>query len=295
MINYKDKKIRLGIVIGSGGIQSLAALPLLNFLSERDVQIDVLAGCGGGAVLGALFGIGFSPDDIISHMSQLFNKNTILQVNYSGLINLLALMGITAFSNIGLKSTFLKVDRIRECYESIFKQKKLSHLKIKTLVQATDWHKGEGVVLEEGLLSDVLYSSNALFPFQPPLELENRLLVAGTYTGAIPVLATSKYELDLVAVIGFAQRTFSKLKGIIEYYCNLINYSFTHLQKGQLLLHSFSDRRELAPILIAPDESIGLWDHRKIKYILKIGEKTKEKYGPLLLTMIDNLMKVKLK
>ncbi len=288
-----NRKIRFGMVIGSGGIQSLAALPLLNFLNERGIQIDVLAGCGGGAVLGALFGMGFSPDDITAHMSQLFNQKTILQVNYSGLINVLTLMGITAFSHFGLKDTFLKVERIRECYQSIFKQKKLSHLKIKTLVQATDWHKGEGVVLEEGLLSDVLYSSNALFPFQPPLELENKLLVTGTYTGAVPVLATSKYELDLVAIIGFAQRKFSKLKGIIEYYCNLINYSFTHLQRGQLLLHTFADKRELAPILIAPEESIGLWDHGKIKDILNTGEKIKDKYGPLLLAMIDNLMKMK--
>ncbi len=42
---------KLAIVLGGGGIKPYAALPLITFLQEQQIPVDMLVGCSGGSII----------------------------------------------------------------------------------------------------------------------------------------------------------------------------------------------------------------------------------------------------
>jgi len=58
--DLSKRKPRIGVVIGGGGLKCLAAVSLFEFLNEKDIDVDLLVGCSGGAIMAALYGAGYN-------------------------------------------------------------------------------------------------------------------------------------------------------------------------------------------------------------------------------------------
>ncbi len=54
---------RLAIVLGSGGVRSIAALGLFEVLAQERINFDLIVGCSAGAMFGALISIGHTADE----------------------------------------------------------------------------------------------------------------------------------------------------------------------------------------------------------------------------------------
>ena len=56
MENYQ-----LGLVLSGGGTKGVAHAGVLKFLSEKNIQPEVLACCSAGSIVGSLYAAGKSP------------------------------------------------------------------------------------------------------------------------------------------------------------------------------------------------------------------------------------------
>ena len=54
----------VGLVLSGGGARALCHIGVLDALAEADVVVDRVGGCSMGALIGALFALGLSPDEI---------------------------------------------------------------------------------------------------------------------------------------------------------------------------------------------------------------------------------------
>ncbi|MBS1609514.1 MAG: patatin-like phospholipase family protein, partial [Bacteroidetes bacterium] len=61
---------KIGIVLSGGGVRGFAHLGLLKYLDELGIKIDAVSGVSAGAIVGALYASGISPDDILAVMKK---------------------------------------------------------------------------------------------------------------------------------------------------------------------------------------------------------------------------------
>lgn len=55
---------KVAVVLGGGGAKGVAHIGVLKVLEEAGVPIDIVAGTSMGAIVGGLYAIGYSPDEI---------------------------------------------------------------------------------------------------------------------------------------------------------------------------------------------------------------------------------------
>lgn len=64
----------VGLVLSGGGAKGIAHVGLIKALEEHNVPIDYITGTSMGAIVGALYAMGYTPDE----MMQLFNSQEFL-------------------------------------------------------------------------------------------------------------------------------------------------------------------------------------------------------------------------
>lgn len=66
VLNAQEK---VGLVLSGGGAKGLAHVGVIKALEENDIPIDYITGTSMGAIVGGLYAIGYSPDDMIALFS----------------------------------------------------------------------------------------------------------------------------------------------------------------------------------------------------------------------------------
>ena len=151
---------KIGVVLSGGGVRGFAHLGVLKVLDELQIKPSAISGVSAGAIFGALYASGKSPDEIL-----LFAKNN----SYLHFSNLLwrkeGLFSMETLRNILLEN--LPVNT----FES---------LKIPLYVNATDFMHNKTIFFSSGELIKPLIAS-ASFPvlFEPVSHGNSRLVDGG--------------------------------------------------------------------------------------------------------------------
>ncbi len=172
-----SRRPKVAVVIGGGGLKSLAAIALFEFLSDAQIDIDLLVGCSGGGIMAALRGAGYDSTQMRDSITQSLNKKLFRKIDYRSIAGIAKL----PFGRFDKSSGILKPDPIRRVYRRVFGDLRLEDLQPETVLQATDYQTGEGVVLNTGLVADAVYASAALST-DLPMSWKRAL---------IPVISTS--------------------------------------------------------------------------------------------------------
>ena len=69
------EKYNLGLVLSGGGTKGVAHAGVLTFLAEKNIKADVLACCSAGSIVGALYGVGKSGEDILDFFKSVYFFN----------------------------------------------------------------------------------------------------------------------------------------------------------------------------------------------------------------------------
>ena len=67
-----DKKYPLGLVLSGGGTRGVAHAGFLKFMQEQQLQPEVFACCSAGSIVGALYSVGKSPDEILDFFKSVY-------------------------------------------------------------------------------------------------------------------------------------------------------------------------------------------------------------------------------
>ncbi len=282
-----ERRPKVGVVIGSGGIKSLAAVALFEFLDQAQIDIDLLVGCSGGSIMAALRGAGYNPAQMRSLIAETLNRDLFRHVNYRSVLGIAKL----PFGHFDKSVGILKPDAIKSVYRRIFKALRLEELHPKTILQATDYQTGEGVVLSKGLVADAVYASGAMFPIMPPMLIEKRWCVDGGFSSPVPVMEAVKHNMDVVIVVVFQEKIAEDPKGFIECFWNLPKIFTLSVLRSQISLSIDLHHHEIVIINIPFEKYIQIWDVQEIPTILDAGQKAVDQNKEDILSVIRSFRK----
>jgi NTE family protein len=188
-------------VLGGGGAKGIAHVGVIRWLEENRIPVDYVVGTSIGGLVGGLYAMGYSPDEMSDLLRQL-DWNVLLssspefsdlsfrrkqdQRNYP--VNLeLGLREWTVSTPSGLNSGHfigLLFDRLTLPYFGI---SAFDELPIPFRCVATNMETAEEVVLLDGSLSSALRSTMAIPGVFTPVERNGALLADGGLLNNVPV------------------------------------------------------------------------------------------------------------
>lgn len=167
MKEMKSTLYKTGLALSGGGAKGFAHIGAIKALEENGIYPDVISGTSAGAVVGAMYAAGISPE----YMMELFLKHEVKDF-----------LGFT----ISAKG-FLKYDGFVKFLKNALPVKTIEELKIPLHVIASDFDKGEFVDFTEGdIVPRVMASCTLPVVFQP-LKINGTRYVDGGLFKNFPV------------------------------------------------------------------------------------------------------------
>jgi NTE family protein len=271
--NNRDKvcgrKPKIGVVIGGGGLKCLSAVCLFEFLNENNIDVDLMVGCSGGAIMSALYGAGYNSAQMRDAITQSLNKKLFSSLDLRSIAGIAGL----PFGRFDKTSGIIKSAPIRQMYRRIFGDRMLEDLKPETILQTTDYQTGDSVILSKGLVADAVYASGVWFPILPPICIEGRWFIDGSYNSHVPVMEAVKRNMDIIIVMMFEEKLDPEPQGFINCYYNVNNTMTRALDRSQMSMSIDLGPYEIVMIDVVFDKVIPIWGVDEVPGVLEAGQK----------------------
>lgn len=281
--NGAEKKVAL--VLSGGGAKGFAHIGVLRELEKNNVKIDCIVGNSIGAVIGALYSVGYTPDEIEEIMEKL-NLNDSLKDNPNRtdtplekrLSNDQYAFSIKYDSDFnfylpkGLKNSQKGYLFLKELLAKAENISDFDKLPIPLRVIATNLDTGQATTFKSGDLAKVVTASAALPSIFDPVKIDGTYYIDGMVSRNFPV----EDAIDMGANIIIGVNVGADLKGNSSE-----NYNIFTTAEQLLAIQSASTtdfQKKLASVLIEPDvakyKSV---DYTEVKEIVEEGEKAAAK------------------
>jgi NTE family protein len=175
---------RIGIALGSGGARGYAHIGVLKALHEANIPIDVIAGTSMGAVVGAAYAIGYRIEEL---------EDMALQMRWKWLFNLID----PAIPRQGI----IAGNKVEKYFKILTKGKVFEQLEKHLIVVATDITSGEEVRINSGPVARALRASIAIPGVFSPIKSGQSLLVDGSVTTPVPIMAAIEAGAEIVVAV----------------------------------------------------------------------------------------------
>jgi NTE family protein len=222
---------RVGLALAGGFARGIAHIGVLRALKKGGIPIDFIAGTSVGALIGACYCAGAQLDDM-QRIGALTNFTDF---------------GRWTPSWLGLATN----QRIERYLARFTTKKTFEELTIPLAIAATDINAGVTVYYTRGPLGPPLRGSCAYPGLFVPIQYEDRILVDGFLTAAVPVEGAALLGANVVIAV-FLEA------GAVAYprtAADVISRSFTIIQR-----HTEVSWRQQADVIIEPDVKPFLWD-----------------------------------
>ncbi len=274
---------KVAVVLGGGGIKPYSAIPLIRLLEKQNIPVKLLVGCSGGSIMASLWAAGYTIDQMFHEVAPKLKRSSF-KVNYKAVMALANLPG----GRIDKESALIHSGPIRKIMRELWGDTRLEDLKIKTILQVTDFQTGEGIGMEKGLVADCVYASSALFPLLPPIKIGQRWLFDGGYTAPLPILQAIKHDVDIIIAVDFLEKVQQDPKGIFDNLEHTGKLSAKSLSAAQMALSIDLHNAEVIYMKVEFDNFISFWEVEKFPEILEAGEKALAKIHDELLCVFKS-------
>ena len=190
MVEYEERKFsvidslansitmpRVNLVLSGGGVKGVAHIALIEYLEEAGIKINAISGSSAGALVGALYGSGLRPEQILD-----FFKSTPL-FRYTWLNP--------------TKAGFFDSDKY-ECIIDKYVKDDFESLNISLHIAAVNIEKGEETYFDKGKLVKPLLASCAVPAVFSPVEIDGALYSDGGVMDNFPIHPFKENKLPLL-------------------------------------------------------------------------------------------------
>jgi len=279
-----ERQPKVGVVLGGGGLKSLAAIALFEFLGEAKIGIDLLIGCSGGSIVAALHGAGYDSAQMRDLITQVSSKDLFKNIDYRSLANIARL----PFGRFDKSCGIIKSDRIQKVYRQIFGDLRLEDLQPKTILQVTDFETGEGLLLTSGLVAETVYASGALFPILPPICIDGKWFMDGGYSSNVPVMEAVKHNMDVIIALVLQEDLAQDPHGFLECFFTVQKTLTRALVRSQISLSVELHHHEIVIINVPFEKYVQVWDVNEVPSILDAGRKAVDQKKEEILSVISS-------
>jgi EmrB/QacA subfamily drug resistance transporter len=179
----------IGLVLGGGGARALAHIGVLEELELAGLYIDRVAGSSFGALVGAFYGMGMTPEEIDG-------------VCYDGLVRRNPLNDYTLPTR-----ALARGRKVARAIEEFFGDAYIEELPREFRAVSVDLRAREVVVHKRGRLADVIAASVRLPVLFPPYLLDGRLHVDGGVMDNLPVDALRERDEGPIIAVNISAGT----------------------------------------------------------------------------------------
>ncbi|MSQ97856.1 MAG: patatin [Xanthomonadales bacterium] len=213
----KEEAIRpkIGLVLSGGGARGGAHIGVLKALEELHIPIDYIAGTSMGAIIGAFYAAGYSPQEIEKFVSETQWKDAFSDQPDRAAMNMrkkqldadflipqrvgfnggeLELpLGLIEGQKLDLifQRAFLRVDKIHN----------FDRLRVPFRAVATNLATGSEVVLRKGSLAMAVRASMSIPAIFAPVILNDMMLVDGGMANNLPISVVREMGADIVIAV----------------------------------------------------------------------------------------------
>ena len=273
-------KKEIAVALGSGGAKGNSHIGVLRRLEQEGYTISAIAGTSMGALVGAFYAAGYSPDEI----EEIFSGVDQTKLYELGILAQPALLG---------------VGRISQLFDKTLGEKTFEDARIPAAFVAVDLACNCEVVLSTGLLKEAVLASIAVPGVFPPRILNGHHFVDGGVLNPVPVSVarTLAPKLPVVAVSlspPFMPETATLPSPLASVVPDVFIQRITRLNISQAMSiflqsidisnQAITDLRlekEPPDVLVRPAvENIGLLDNVVVSDVAKLGEEATDAILP---------------
>ena len=292
------KTPKIGLVLSGGGARGMAHIGVLKALEQAGIYPDVVTGTSMGSVVGGLYALGYTPDEIekIANDSDwdalLSNLVPFKEIAieekpyYWRYIFELPVKGLVP----GLPSGVIEGENLYKYFSQLTRSahgiSNFEELPIPFRCVATDIVTGEKVVLKSGSLAEAIRASMAIPSIFTPIEIDNKLLVDGGLVRNFPVEEAKEMGADIIIGVSVSEGFLPK-----EQLSSLTDI----LIQSSWLLSEFDTReqRKKVDIYLEPNlAGFSTADFDKSEGIIARGTEIGEQFLPQFQALADSLKNI---
>lgn len=259
-------RMALAMVLGSGGVRSVAAVGVAEVLVAEGIRPDLIVGCSSGALFGATIALGLSGREALDAAMTLWSAELTQQRRWRAYAQLVAPRWFGFDAGFALRDDRLIAKRIRH----LFGELRLEDLPIPMRVVATEAASGNSVVLQSGELTLALRASMAVPVLFASVEIDGRRLVDGVVSDPLPVAAATDAALALT--LGFRGAMPRRIDRASRLVAQASTALINNLQQARLDAARGAGQRVLE-IELSLDRHVGLWETGAMPYLFEAGRR----------------------
>lgn len=290
----------VGLAFSGGGARALAHIGVLKVIEEENIKIDYISGTSSGALIGALFSIGYSADEIEDYFLEL-DWRELLSDKLSRQLSPVEQKRWKPISNIyfSVDDNFSPIlptafSAGNELINTFFDQTyHVAHLRdyskfpIPFSCVATNLISSEAVIMNGGSLHESIRASMSFPTILKPFEIENILFVDGGMNQNLPIDVVK--DMGAEFVIGICTSSGLRNREDIVTMIDVVEQTM-----GFQINKNVANSAKGCNILIEPDlDGITYLDFDKAQEIIDAGERAARIYIEKLGKLPQNIDEVK--
>jgi NTE family protein len=287
---------KIGLVLSGGGAKGMAHVGVIRAMEKAGIRPDFVAGTSMGSVVGGLYAMGYSADEL---------EQIIRSIDWDLIISNRVSFQTVAFEEkeyynryllefpirngkISLPSGLIEGQMLSEVLHYYTwparKYKSFDEFPIPFRCIATDISTGEPVIFKDGYLHDALRSSIAIPTAFTAFQLDSTMVVDGGVVNNFPVDVIKEMGADIVIGVNVSDEDFIKAEKLEGFAAILMQLSMAKS------LGKTAENIEMTDIYIKPElGTYGTASFGDYDAILKIGDETGEKFFPQFKQLADSL------
>lgn len=270
---------RFALVLGSGGVRSIAALGMVEVLAREGLMPDLVVGCSAGAMFGALIAAGHDAGEAIRIATTLWSPEVTRKRRWIAVPQMLWPRLGRFDADFSLRDDGPVMRRLEQAFGDV----RIEHLRTALRVTTTDASTGERVVLGEGSLVTALRASIAL-PFMfAPVHIGGRRLIDGFVADPLPVSAA--FDAQVVVALGFESPMPYRIDGPSRMLAQVTSALTNNLMQARLAEARGGGARLLS-IVPTLERRVGLFDTEAMPYLVDAGRRAAEAALPAILALL---------
>lgn len=276
MAQRPQHRPRIGVVLGGGGAKGAAHIGVLKYIEERGIPIDCVAGTSMGSIIGGLYSLGYSPEEMKRIISDVdwshlmlnrvdptmmssnelaLYRDYLLRVPFNlrqGSRTIVSSRSLRSTIISSLPSSFMGGSNVSNLFNSLSlgynDSISFDSLPIPFSCVATDIVTGEAYIFRRGVLPMAMRASMAIPGIFDPVRLGEHLLLDGGMVNNFPTdICVDSLGADIVIGIEVAQELDSSSSNL-----NSLPQIANQLMQIAVSKNKY-DNRQKCDIYIRPD------------------------------------------
>ncbi|MBN2854486.1 patatin-like phospholipase family protein [Patescibacteria group bacterium] len=269
----KNKELKIGLALGSGGFRGLSHIGVLKVLEENGIKISYLSGSSIGGLVAAYYAV--------------FNDVKRLEEE----VETWPMDHLYKFIDLSWTGGIITGNKFTNFLKKKFGDLNFSATKIPLKILTTNLIDGQPTILSSGKLIEAVRATVSVPLMFKPFKKEKKLLVDGALSSPVPLNVLKEMGADILIGVNLYHKN--------EFVSRKFTMPKVALRSTRIVLYNLAknDIRQ-ADVAICPDtssiitnESLKKYNLATVKKLIQIGEESARKALPEIKAMLAREIK----